>query len=198
MLKTMLLNPPSFEGFDGGAGSRYQARREVRSFWYPTWLAQPAALIPGSTLLDAPPAGLTVEDVVARADGYDLCIIHTSTPSLPSDARVAEALKAAHPRLRIGFAGAHAAVRPVETLQASPTIDFVARHEFDYTLREVAEGRDYAGIDGISYRANGHIVHNRDRALIRDMDALPFVVDVYKRDLTPEHYFIGDLEHPYL
>src|SRR5262249_22001494 len=43
-LRTLFLPPPSFEGFDGGAGSRYQARREVRSFWYPTWLAQPAAL----------------------------------------------------------------------------------------------------------------------------------------------------------
>jgi len=42
-LRTLFLHPPSFRGFDGGAGSRYQARREVRSFWYPTWLAQPAA-----------------------------------------------------------------------------------------------------------------------------------------------------------
>jgi len=31
-LKTLFLNPPSFEGYDGGAGSRYQCRREVRSF----------------------------------------------------------------------------------------------------------------------------------------------------------------------
>ena len=50
MMKTLFLQPPSFEGFDGGAGSRYQARREIRSFWYPTWLAQPAALVPGSRL----------------------------------------------------------------------------------------------------------------------------------------------------
>src|SRR6266852_4805901 len=42
-LKTLFLQAPSFEGFDGGAGSRYQAKREVRSFWFPTWLAQPAA-----------------------------------------------------------------------------------------------------------------------------------------------------------
>ena len=80
VLKTLLLNPPSFEGFDGGAGSRYQARREVRSFWYPTWLAQPAALLPGSTLIDGPPDGLTVGDVIARAAGSELCVIHTSTP----------------------------------------------------------------------------------------------------------------------
>ena len=58
MMKTLFLQPPSFGGFDGGAGSRYQAKREIRSFWYPTWLAQPAALVPGSKLIDAPPANL--------------------------------------------------------------------------------------------------------------------------------------------
>src|SRR5262249_56294471 len=58
-LRTLFLHPPSFEGFDGGAGSRYQARREIRSFWYPTWLAQPAAMVPGSRLVDAPPKSLT-------------------------------------------------------------------------------------------------------------------------------------------
>src|SRR5947209_16667545 len=50
MMKTLFLHPPSFDGFDGGAGSRYQAKREIRSFWYPTWLAQPAALVPDSKL----------------------------------------------------------------------------------------------------------------------------------------------------
>ena len=55
-MKTLFLQPPSFDGFDGGAGSRYQAKREIRSFWFPTWLAQPAALVPGSKLIDAPPA----------------------------------------------------------------------------------------------------------------------------------------------
>ncbi|WP_395067474.1 hypothetical protein, partial [Paraburkholderia silvatlantica] len=42
-MKTLFLQAPSYDGFDGGAGSRYQAKREIRSFWYPTWLAQPAA-----------------------------------------------------------------------------------------------------------------------------------------------------------
>jgi hypothetical protein len=32
VMKTLFVNPPSFDGFDGGAGSRYQARREIRSF----------------------------------------------------------------------------------------------------------------------------------------------------------------------
>ncbi len=73
MMKTLFLQPPSFDGFDGGAGSRYQARREIRSFWYPTWLAQPAALVPGSKLIDAPPARLQARRRCWRRRGdYEL------------------------------------------------------------------------------------------------------------------------------
>jgi hopanoid biosynthesis associated radical SAM protein HpnJ len=199
MLKTLFLQPPSFDGFDGGAGSRYQARREIRSFWFPTWLAQPAALVPGSKLIDAPPARLGMAPVLEEAKRHELCVIHTSTPSFASDVKVAEALKQANPNLRIGMVGAKVAVQPEESLLKGAPIDFVARNEFDFTIKEVAEGRDWDAIDGISYRdAAGGIVHNADRALLHDMDQLPFVTDVYKRDLRIEDYFIGYLLHPYV
>jgi len=199
MMKTLFLHPPSFEGFDGGAGSRYQARREIRSFWYPTWLAQPAALVPGSRLVDAPPDRLSLEDVLPLARDHELVVMHTSTPSFASDARVAAALKDVNPDLKIGLVGAKVAVEPDDSLAKAPAIDFVARNEFDFTTKEVAEGRDFADIDGISYRnAAGAIVHNRDRGILEDMDQLPFVTEVYKRDLTIENYFIGYLMHPYL
>ena len=197
-LKTLFLHPPSFEGFDGGAGSRYQARREIRSFWYPTWLAQPAALVPGARLVDAPPDGLTVDDVVPLASDYELAILHTSTPSFPYDVKVAEALKARNPGLTIGFVGAHVAVHPDASLKASTAIDFVARNEFDFTIKDVAEGRPLSSVLGVSYRASGDIRHMPDRPILEDMDALPYVVDVYQRDLTIEHYFIGYLLHPYV
>ena len=197
-LKTLFLHPPSFEGFDGGAGSRYQARREIRSFWYPTWLAQPAALVPGSRLVDAPPDDLTLDDVVPLASAYELAVLHTSTPSFPSDVKVAEAMKARNPDLRIGFVGAHVAVHPVESLAASPAIDFVARNEFDFTIQEVAEGRPLRDVLGLSFREDGRIRHAPDRPILEDMDALPYVIDVYRRDLTIEHYFIGYLLHPYV
>src|SRR5437016_6237735 len=169
MMKTLFLHPPSFDGFDGGAGSRYQARREIRSFWFPTWLAQPAALVPGSRLIDAPPAHLGLEPVVAAARQHELCVIHTSTPSFASDVKVATALKDANPSLKIGFVGAKVAVQPTESLANGRSIDFVARNEFDFTIKEVAEGRDWSTIDGISYRNNaGAIVHNKDRAILED------------------------------
>jgi hopanoid biosynthesis associated radical SAM protein HpnJ len=199
MMKTLFLQPPSFGGFDGGAGSRYQAKREIRSFWYPTWLAQPAALVEGSKLIDAPPAGLGMEPVLAAAKESEMVVIHTSTPSFASDVKVAQALKDAKPSLKIGFVGAKVAVQPLESLKGGPCIDYVARNEFDFTIKEIAEGRDYKDVDGISYRdAAGTIMHNKDRAMIENMDSLPFVTDVYKRDLKIEDYFIGYLMHPYI
>lgn len=198
MMKSLFLNPPSFDGFDGGAGSRYQAKREIRSFWYPTWLAQPAALVPGSRLVDAPARDLSLEDIVPLAKDYELAVLHTSTPSFAADIKVAEALKAENPALLLGFVGAHVAVLPEPSLSASRAIDFVARNEFDFTIKEIAEGRRFADIDGISYKVNGRSVHNRERAILENMDSLPFVVDVYKRDLTIEDYFIGYMLHPYL
>jgi len=199
MMKTLFLQPPSFDGFDGGAGARYQAKREIKSFWFPTWLAQPAALVPGSKLIDAPPARIGLETVTNQAKDYELCVIHTSTPSFDSDVRVAKALKDANPSLKIGFVGAKVAVQPAQSLSKGLPIDFVARNEFDFTIKEIAEGRDFKSVDGISYRrADGVIEHNKDRAILEDMDQLPFVTEVYKRDLKIEDYFIGYLMHPYV
>lgn len=198
MSTALFLNPPGFDGFDGGAGSRYQARREVTSFWYPTWLAQPAALVAGSRLLDCPPHNIGLAECLAIARDYDHVIIHTSTPSLRNDCKVAEAIKQQKPSTCIGFVGAHAAVLPEETLNASPAIDWVGRREFDYTCKEVAEGRPLAEVAGLSFRKDGKIIHNPERDLIENMDELPWVVDVYKRDLKIEKYFIGYLDHPYV
>jgi hopanoid biosynthesis associated radical SAM protein HpnJ len=198
-MRTLFLNPPSYAGFDGGAGARYQAKREIRSYWYPTWLAQPAALVPDSLLVDAPPAGKTLADVVPLAADRDLAVLYTSSPTFAGDVKVAEALKAANPALLIGLAGPKVAVEPAPSLLASPAIDFVAREEFDFTIAEVAEGRPLAEVAGLSYRGpDGQAVHNPDREILEDMDRLPSVVPVYKRDLRIEDYFIGYLLHPYV
>ncbi|GAN69875.1 hopanoid biosynthesis associated radical SAM protein HpnJ [Acetobacter orleanensis] len=199
MMRTLFLQPPSFDGFDGGAGSRYQAKREIKSFWYPTWLAQPAAMVEGSRLIDAPPARMGMEPILEDVKNRDLVIIHTSTPSFAKDVQVAQMLKDANPKLKIGMVGAKVAVQPEESLLKGAPVDFVARNEFDFTIKEIAEGRDWKDVDGITWRNEaGEIIANRDRAMIEDMDSLPFVTEVYKRDLKIEDYFIGYLMHPYI
>src|ERR687890_1813088 len=102
MMRTLFLQAPSFDGFDGGAGSRYQARREIQSFWYPTWLAQPAALVEGSRLIDAPPHAIGLSEVTRLAADYDLLVLHTSEPSFAADVKTLEAMKAANPSLKAG------------------------------------------------------------------------------------------------
>src|ERR1700675_1608714 len=106
MMKSLFLQAPSFDGYDGGAGARYQMRREIKSFWYPNSLAQPAALVEGSKLIAAPPHPLQLEDVAPEALGRELIVMHTSTPSFASDVRTAETLKARKPDLKIGMIGA--------------------------------------------------------------------------------------------
>ncbi len=196
--RTLFLNPPSFEGYDGGAGSRYQCRREVRSFWYPTWLAQPAAMVPGSRLVDAPPDDLTMDQVAPLAKDYDSIVMHTSTPSFNNDARVAERLKQENPDVLIGMVGAHVGVLPEPSLRGAPAVDWVSVGEFDYTCVDVASGKPIAEIDGLAYRSNGDIVRTPERPTITDMDAFPSVLDVYRRDLTIPNYFNGYLQHPYV
>ena len=198
-MRTLFLQAPSFDGFDGGAGSRYQAKREIRSFWFPTWLAQPAALVPGSKLIDAPPADITLGQVVAQANDFDLLVVHTSVPSFDSDVKCIAAMKAANPALKVGLIGAKVAVKADESLVDAPIVDFVCRNEFDYTIKEVADGLPWSQILGLSYRnEEGNIVHNPDRPILETMDDLPSVIPVYERDLKIEDYFIGYLKHPYI
>jgi len=200
MKKTLFLSPPSFDGFDGGAGARYQAKREITSYWFPTWLAQPAALVPGSKLMDAPPHHQTMADVLAIANDYELFILHTSTPSLINDTQCAAAIKAKNPHALVGFIGAQAAVLPTETMnQGGDAIDFVCRNEFDYTCLDLAQGKPFSEIKGLSwFDENRRIRHNPERELIHDWDAMPSVLPVYHRDLDITKYFIGYLQHPYV
>ena len=199
MLRTLFMQAPSFDGFDGGAGSRYQAKREIKSFWYPTWLAQPAALVENSKLVDAPPHKQSLADVLPMAKDHDLVVLHTSAPSFASDVKTIEALKSVNPSLKAGLIGAKVAVDAEGSMKSAPAVDFVARNEFDFTIKDVADDMPWADIEGLSYRNREDvIVHNADRPILENMDSLPFVSPIYQRDLTIENYFIGYLKHPYI
>ncbi|MBC7497243.1 MAG: hopanoid biosynthesis associated radical SAM protein HpnJ, partial [Sphingomonadaceae bacterium] len=111
-MRSLFLQAPSFDGYDGGAGARYQMKREVKSFWYPTWLAQPAALVEGSRLIDAPAHDLSWDDIKHEVDDKELIVLHTSTPSFGQDIRTAELIRARNPTALIGLIGAKVAVEP--------------------------------------------------------------------------------------
>ncbi|RMD60118.1 MAG: hopanoid biosynthesis associated radical SAM protein HpnJ, partial [Nitrospirae bacterium] len=199
MMRVLLLNPPSYKDFDSGATSRWPARREIVSFWYPVWLCYPAGLIKNSRVLDAPAEGMELAEVLEVAKEYNMIVMFTSTPSFKRDAKIASIIKREHPiKPIIGFVGPHPTVLPEETLLNAKDVDFVVRREFDYTLKEVAEGRPWDEILGLSYKKDGKVIHNPNRPLIEDLDSLPFVTDIYYRDLNYKNYDIPFLLYPYV
>jgi hopanoid biosynthesis associated radical SAM protein HpnJ len=198
-LKTLFLNPPSFENFDGGAGSRWPATREIESFWYPVWLAYPTGMLEGARLLDAPSHHVSGEETIKIARDYEFLVLFTSTPGFPGDILLAKAIKQANPTIKIAFVGPHVTVLPEKSLRDCPEIDFICRKEFDYSVVDYAKGKPLAEIPGVSYlQEDGKVVHNPDAPQLQDLDALPHVTEVYKRDLDVKNYNVPFLLHPYV
>src|SRR3989304_2567951 len=96
--------------------------------------------------------------------------------------------------------GHHVSALPVESLSLDKRVDAIARHEFDMTLVELAQKLEVAGdinnITGLTLRVGQEIKTNSDRALIADMDSVPFVSSVYKRHLKIENYFYAHCRYP--
>jgi len=197
-LKTLFLNPPSFENFDGGAGSRWPATREIESYWYPVWLAYPAGMLEGSRLLDAPSHHVSAEETINIARDYEFLVLFTSTPGFPGDIRLVKKIRELNPKIKIAFVGPHVTVLPERSLKDSPEIDFVVRKEFDYAVCEFANGKPLEEILGISYRKNGSVVHTQDRPEVQDLDSLPHVTEIYRRDLDVTRYNVPFLLYPYV
>jgi len=89
-------------------------------------------------------------------------------------------------------------VLPEKSLRDCPEIDFICRKEFDYSVVDYAKGKPLAEIPGVSFLQDGKVVHNPDAPQIQDLDALPHVTEVYKRDLDVKNYNVPFLLHPYV
>jgi len=196
-MRTLFLNPPSFEGFDGGASSRWPATREIESYWYPVWLCYPAGLLPDSKVVDAPPHKVSIEQTVEMASDFELLVLFTSTPGFHVDVEMARMMKDCNPKLKVCFVGPPVTVEPEKCLQ-STAIDFVVRREFDYQIVDYAKGKPLEELPGVSFRKDGGFQHNPEGGSIENLDELPWVTKVYQRDLDFRRYNVPFLLHPFI
>jgi hopanoid biosynthesis associated radical SAM protein HpnJ len=197
-MRTLFLNPPSFEGFDGGAGSRWPASREIESYWYPVWLCYPAGMLPDSKVVDGPPHKVSIEQTVEMGKDFELLVLFTSTPGFSVDVRIAEMMKDSNPKLKVAFVGPPVTVEPEKAFTDTSAIDFIVRKEFDHQIVGFAQGKSLAELPGVSYRKNGSIIHNPDGGVIENLDELPWVTKTYKRDLDFRRYNVPFLLNPYI
>jgi hypothetical protein len=121
-MRTLFLNPPSFEGFDGGAGSRWPASREIESYWYPVWLCYPAGMLEDSKVVDAPPHKITIDQTVAMANDFELLVLFTSSPGFHIDVKIAEMMKDVNSKMKVAFVGPPVTIEPEKSLIVSKAI----------------------------------------------------------------------------
>ena len=197
-MKTLLLNPPSFEKFDGGASSRWPATREIESYWYPVWLGYPAAMIKESRLLDAPPAHVSPAETANIAKDYDFVILFTSHVGFNNDVKLAEMMKSLKPDLKIAFVGPPVTTHPEVALHASPAIDFVTHKEFDYAVTRFANGESLETIPGVHFLKGNQMVSTPPDPPVETLDQFPWVTPIYKRDLNIKNYNVPFLQHPFI
>jgi anaerobic magnesium-protoporphyrin IX monomethyl ester cyclase len=108
----------------------------------------------------------------------DLVGVTLLSPEVASARKVCQVVKAWQPRCWTIWGGNHPTFLPAESL-AYPEVDIVVRGEGEYTLLEICQrlskgARDLQGIDGLSFKYQGEIRHQADRALIENLDDLPF------------------------
>ncbi len=124
--------------------------------------------------------------------------VHLARRDFPATFVLSRAIKQANPNIKIAFVGPHVSVLPEKSLRDCPEIDFICRKEFDYAVVDYAKGKPLAEIPGVSFLKDGKIVHNPDAPQIQDLDALPHVTDVYKRDLDVTRYNVPFLLNPFV
>jgi radical SAM superfamily enzyme YgiQ (UPF0313 family) len=87
--------------------------------------------------------------------------------------------------------GYHPTAIPDELL-LYPQVDLIIRGEGEYTMRELVQKDSFGDLPGLSYKKNGKIIHNSDRPLIKDLDALPFPARHLRRHVYKNHVILEE------
>lgn len=205
-MNIFMLNPPFHPQYSRSQRSPAVIKSGV--MYYPIWLAYATGVLEQNgfdvRLVDAPATGRDLPNVLNQVENLSprLVVIDTSTPSIYNDVKVAEAIESRAPDAFILLVGPHVSALPEASLRVSPAVDGVARREYDYTVRDLAQALDGGDDDlrdvlGLSHReSDGTIVHNANRPYIENLDALPFVSRAYKHHLDVKDYFYSITRYP--
>ena len=87
---------------------------------------------------------------------------------------MATGIKTALPAAKNVFGGVHISGVGTSLMEQFENIDYLAIGEGEQTLRDLADARSPAEIDGLAWRDKGQIVENQPRTKIPSLDSLPF------------------------
>lgn len=204
-IRILLLNPPFLDKYS--KSSRSPAVTKSATVYYPLWLSYAAGVLDQKgyelKIIDAPAKSYKKRQTLDMVEEYnpDLVVIDTSTGSIYSDLSFTKKIKEVLPDTKTCLVGTHVSATVNEILpKHAGFVDFIARHEYDYTLPELAEAiegkRDISSVLGVSYCEKGELKENGDRPYIENLDDLPFVTSVYKKYLDYKDYFYAHVSYP--
>ena len=198
MARICMLNPPFVDDFVRSA--RWYARSRGRVQRHPDYLLVATAVLEeaGHTVLFIDGAALNMrrDQVLDEVGRFrpDLCVLHTTTPSIDSDIGYARDLKAKTGAFTV-LVGNHATAEPDDTLRrAGGAVDRIVRGECEFTLRALAASPEDRALPGISYATDGAAVNNPLPPPL-DVDELPFPA---WRHIRPEWYRDAGKLYPFL
>lgn len=174
------------------------------TLYYPIWLSYATGLLEAGDfevdLVDAPAEGMDVPEILERirSGGFHLVVLESSTPSIESDAALADEIASMGPY--VVLVGTHPSALPVETLALGSRFHAVAVGEYDFTLLGLAgairDGTPVVDVPGLLLRTGGDPISTGRREPAEDLDSIPFVSRVYKRHLDPARYSNPNALHP--
>jgi radical SAM superfamily enzyme YgiQ (UPF0313 family) len=177
-MRVAFLNPMFAKDFTKSA--RWFARSRGRVQRHPDYLCTAAATVAQAGhkvfFLDAQAKNLPTEALLPRLRDFkpDLIVYQVTTPSIDADIDSARLCKDATGAVNV-FVGSHVSAEPEDTLmRAHGAVDAVALGEYDYTLRDLANGVSLRDCLGIAWLDGGRYACNSRRPFIEDLDALPF------------------------
>lgn len=208
-MKIYFINPP-FKGEYGkfSRESRSPSIGHSGVLYYPLWLIYAAAYCEKKgfeiEFLDAPAKRLSSDEslsvIESKGAGTKLFVIDTSTPSIFSDVAFCDALKSHFPQTFICLVGTHPTATVEETMAISPSVDGIARKEYDQIVFDLAtaleKGNPLASVKGLSYRSQNAIVNNPDADYITDLDEIPFASKFIKERLDVRDYVFPAASYP--
>lgn len=191
-----MLNPPY--GVDFCRSARWAARSRGRVQRHPDWMLIAAAVLEKSghrtRFVDGAALNMSPAEIEAAMEDFrpDLAVIHTTTPSILNDIGFARAAK--ERGAAVVLVGPHVTAEPEDTFVKAPFVDAIALGEYDYTLRDVAEGAPVGRLKGAAWMDNGEVVINPPAKPI-DVRELPFPA---WHHIKPEWYRDAGKRFPFL
>jgi len=118
------------------------------------------------------------DDCVDRilAEAPDLVGFSAQCTTYPAVIQISKKIKGRDPHVKIVIGGHNASFVDQATLERYPFIDAIVRGEGEITFKEwinaCEEGKDWAGIPGVTYRQGNNIYRNADRELMTNLNDL--------------------------